>query len=264
MNRIVTFILTTTLITMLAYPGSAPSLKVAGTARVGTLTQAGGGGGGCTVATGSVFNENYEGTGYDESATGSWTETNNPNEDASLPGTSPCSGLGSQCTFSSVTTGTSYATFDLGSGTTSTRYFRCYVYVDSSSLGDAETHTFMHAESSGGDRAFSIRFKYDLGIGGSNLCFDGLGSSFTGNSAEVQLDTWYRVEVKWVNNSTGGSELKIFNASSGTQVGSTLTFNTDTTQFQKISLGIYANGATKATDFYIDGFGIDATGYLGQ
>jgi hypothetical protein len=41
MNRISTFILTTTLITLLAYPGSAPSLQVAGTARVGTLTQVG-------------------------------------------------------------------------------------------------------------------------------------------------------------------------------------------------------------------------------
>jgi hypothetical protein len=256
MNRIVTFILTTTLITLLAYPGSAPSLQVAGTVRVGSLTQVGGGGGGCTVATGSVANESFEPTGY----TLTWTETSNPNEDASLPGTSPCSGLGSQCLFSSVTTGTSYATWDSGSGTTSTRYFRTYFYIASEGLADDDNLWVVHAENSGGDRAFTIRVQQTIGVG---LVLNAIGSNFSADSSALSTATWYRLEIKWVNNSTGGTEMKIYD-SGGSQVGSTVTWNTDTTQFQKLSLGVFSNGAAKAIDIYFDGLGIDATGYLGQ
>jgi hypothetical protein len=216
------------------------------------------------VASGDIFNESFEGTangGYDETVTGSWTETNNPDQDAAIPGVSPCSGLGSSALRCNVTTSTSYSEFDLGSGSATTRYYRVYVYIDSHSIGtDENTHIIDVRDASGGVRCFTVRFGDWVGAVG----FDALGTSFSSQITGCTVDTWYRIEVKHVNNSTGGNELKVFNASTGTQVGSTVTFNTDNTQARVMALGIYNNPASKATDIYYDGFGVSTTGYLGQ
>jgi hypothetical protein len=215
------------------------------------------------VASGDIFNESFEGTangGYDETVTGSWTETNNPDQDAAIPGTSPCSGLGSSALRVNVTTGTAYSEFDLGSGSATTRYYRVYVYVSSHSIGtDENTHILDVRDTSGGNRCFTVRFGNWVGAVG----FDALGTSFSSQITGISTAAWYRLEIKHVNNSTGGNEFKVFD-SSGTQVGSTVTFNTDTSQARVMAVGVYNNPSGKATDIYYDGFGVSTTGYLGQ
>lgn len=242
--------------------GSAPNLRVAGAARVGSLLGGeGGGGGGCTVASGDVFNEGFEGTGYDEVGSGSWSETTNPDEDVAIP-SSPCSGLGSQALRSNVSTSTSYTTYNVGSGTTSDRYFRCYVYLDSTDMAVDNNVHIIHCQSSGGTRAFTVRW---TNVTGQGYGFDMIGTTFSANIGGAQLDTWYRVEVKWVNNNAAdATELKVYTASTGVQLGSTVTVDTGNVSLQHYILGVFSNPGTKAYDFYYDGFGVSSTGYLGQ
>lgn len=210
----------------------------------------------CTVASGNIINETFEANEYDLT----WTETNNPDGNAAIPN-SPCSGLGSQCIRANVTTSTSFAAHDLGAGTTADRYFRFYVYLDSTTMAvDDNVHIF-HAQNTGGTRAFTVRWTNVTGVG---YGFDMIGSNFSANIAGAALDTWFRVEVKWVNNATGQTELKIFNPSTGAQIGSTVTVNTANVQLQHLRIGVFSNPGSDNYDFYMDGLGVSSSGYLGQ
>lgn len=236
---------------------TAPSLKVNGTSRIGavnrpTVVP-------CDLSAGDILNESFENTGspgYDLT----WTETNDPDENASIPNNF-CTGLGSQCLRSNVTTSTSYALHNTGAGTTSTRYFRVFVYLDSTNMVVDNNVHIIHCQSSGGTRAFTIRW---TNVTGQGYGFDMIGTTFSTNIGSAQLDTWYRVEVKWVNNATGLTELKVFNATTLSQLGNTVTVDTGNVSLQHMVLGVFNNPASKAYDFYFDGFGVDSVGYLGQ
>lgn len=227
--------------------------------RAGTNKCAGGGGGGCTVASGDTFNESFEGTGYENT----WTETGTMNEDAALPGTSPCAGLGSQCleaNWDGVAT-KPHSQWNRGSTLNATLYYRFYFYLESLTLQGAEENTIFNVnEQVSTVRNFSIEIANDGGIHKVRCVTD--GTTTTGQ--EISAATWYRVEVKYVpNNGAGASEFKVFDASNN-QIGSTQTFNTGNNWLQYLTAGIRSGDNTRAFHVYIDGIGVTTTGYLGQ
>jgi hypothetical protein len=223
---------------------------------------------GCTVATGNFFNESFEGTGYDESGSGSWSETaGTPNEDAALPGTSPCTGLGSQCLDANYPSGGArqFISYPTGEGTPAaqaTTYFRFYFYVDVFDSVSTDNAYLFSATESTTDPALNMALRVAIRDNAGQLTAYATASS--GSTAQnISLDTWYRVEVKWVFNSTGGSIFRIYNAA-GTQIGTDATFNTVNNERRNFHMGIIGADNTKNCRVYFDGFGVSSTDWLGQ
>jgi hypothetical protein len=225
-------------------------------------------GGGCTIASGNKFNESFEGTGYE----GSWTEgSGTPDEDAALPGTSPCSGLGSQCVaFNRIGATKLWTRHDGGEGSVSTiRYFRCYVYVTSHSLASTDYTEFMGAgdntDPSGvNNPAFSVVF-YNNG-GTLEMRVRHNGSYVLGGGIGISTATWYRFEISYQPSTASGLVWKLFNASTGSQVGTTQTISGSTSALNHTYyyLGTGDSDNNQAINISVDGFGVSSTGFLGQ
>lgn len=214
--------------------------------------------GGCTVASGNVFNESFEGTGYENA---SWTETGTPDEDAALLGTSPCSGLGSQA-FTCVypTAGTrQWIKRDLGASSQVTAWFRFYFYVSSESLASTDRTTlFSLSEIDFGNEALGIEVRDNAG----QLTVRA-GGTTSSTAQDISLGTWYRAEAKWVYNSASGSIFRLYNAA-GTQIGTDATFTTTTNERRYMGLGIVTGDNTQAITAQFDGFGVSTVDWLGQ
>jgi hypothetical protein len=217
---------------------------------------------GCTVATGDVINESFEGTGYQNT----WTETTNPDEDAALPGTSPCSGLGSQC-LSVVFSGATrpIATWDRGSIKNSgTEYYRVYLYIASSTIAITDRlYPIVGTESATStDDAWAVRLLNNAGQ--LELAPGNIGSAF-GSAISVSTSTWYRVEIKWTYSTAAtGIELKVFDAA-GTQVGSTQQAGSRINWgVRYLQLGTIGPDNSQAVTMAFDGVGINSSSYLGQ
>lgn len=217
---------------------------------------ASGGGGSCTVNTGNIFNESFEGTGYENS----WTETDAPDEDYALPGTSPCSGLGSQGLRANYSGTTLYARYDFTGNDTTTLYHRIYFYVASESLGNNDYSVIYQCSE---ETNPSSARRLQICVGQIAGVLSAWGQSTTSSSVQtISLNTWYRAEAMSVNNAAT-SEFKLFD-SSGSQIGSTSTFTTGNYWSRYIYVGRSYGAGTLATDVTVDGVGVSTSGYLGQ
>lgn len=225
-----------------------------GAAGIGAAASGGGGGG---LTQGDVFNESFEGTGYENT----WSETSTPDEDYALPG-SLISKLGSQGLRINYAGANMLAQHDLTGTVTATRYLRFYLYIASHSLGtSSDRHSVFNVNETADVAIYPRVNVYVKNVGGQLNIY---GFS-TGASADIPISvtTWYRVEVMSVNNNTT-SEIKVFDATSGTQVGSTQTFTSGNYYFRFVNAGRTVGDNVNVMDFTIDGVGVSSSGYLGE
>jgi hypothetical protein len=207
---------------------------------------------GCTVNSGNVTNESFEGS---DSLT--WTDTGTVDRNAALSGTSPCSGLGSECAEVNWdgTGSAPYTTWDRGSAlTTSTLYHRFYVIVVSHSLNSGDDY-WVYSSNEGSTPLTGSQFHINIRNNAGQLVIYAASGASSTTFINISSATWYEVKAKYVNNATGQSELKIYSPV-GTQVGSTQTWDTGNLQLRYIHTGIpFADGARAFRD-QIDGIGI--------
>lgn len=221
---------------------------------------------GGSIASGDVFNETFEGTGY--SAAG-WTEgSGTPNEDSAIPGTPPA-GSGSQCLTITKSSATEHWTRnDTGATSAADRYYRFYLYVTSESISNTDITSCFLLDSTTTHESVASPWGFMLALYQSGGVF-GLqgfsqGPTLLGGQVTLSTATWYRVEVRFAPNvATTGYQLKVFD-SGGTQVGSTQSGTAPNVDPRYYYLGTVASDNSAAITFSVDGFGVNSTGFLGQ
>ncbi len=225
-------------------------------ALLNTRYATGGGGGGCSVASGDIFNRCFE-TG--ESTTG-WTTLNSADTAYDITGTTPPSQIGSLALRANAAGTAPYIEYDTGSETSSTRYLRFYFRLTSDVPANDASILLARGDNAARTKAFSIYFFHYSGGGGYYIRSDDgsghlnqllIGTSFAG--------LWFRVELKYVPNATA-TVLRVYN-SSGTQIG---TDQTQTTANVATRYWMFGAISSQTADTQIDGIGVDSTGYLGQ
>lgn len=220
------------------------------------------GGGACTVATGNITNETFEGsvtTGWSVVGSGTWGDA--------LPGTSPCSGLGTKslaCGWNGTATNGAY-----GATTASYNgnqiYHRFYLYIDS--VTDANTDlTALWAYSeessvpSGGNTGVYLTL---TNTAGQHQLVIAEGATFSA-PVDISVTTWYRIEVSFIaNTATTGSSLRVYNAA-GSQVGTEKSITTG--NYTPRYVHFYPSTIKDATaiTYHVDGFGCGNSTWLGQ
>ncbi len=217
-------------------------------------------GGGCTLNAGNIVNESWEG-----SDTLTWSDTGTVDRNAALSGTSPCSGLGSQCLqvdWDGMAT-RPYSTYDRGSNlTTSTLYYRFYFIIVSHSTVDSDKYGIFTTGEDVTPGTFA-QFRITVNNATGQLQIVAITGGSVSGTINISVATWYRCEVKYVNNSTAMSEVKIFD-SAGSQVGSTQTWDTGNNFVRYVHTGLSSADDTKAMKVQVDGFGLSDVGYIGQ
>jgi hypothetical protein len=209
---------------------------------------------------GNVFNESFEGTGYELT----WTETNNlqtVNEDSAGPGTLPTGG-GTQCLNIVKNTdadASAFTSHDYGSAPATT-YTRVYVYVSARSI--ASTANIIVAACSNDSDPINVgatvalqlyndsgtyRWRWGYHAGGVWTYITSTDTAATGQ--------WYRMEWK-----IAGTALEFL--IDGTSVG-TATATLDRGAPRYWHLGSYYGGANTIT-MYHDLLGVGSTGWIGQ
>jgi hypothetical protein len=214
---------------------------------------------GCTVNSGNQINESWEG-----SDTLTWTDTGTVDRSHALASPSPCSGLGSECVEVNWDGSATrpFTTHDRGGLLNSTLYFRFYFYIVSHNLASGEDMSLFSAGESATPNVntmFFVKFHNTAG----QLSISAKTSASETAQINISSATWYRVELKYIVNSTGGSEFKLFDAS-GSQVDTTKNWDTVNNIWQYTHVGIPILQDPKAFQVQVDGLGDSDTGYLGQ
>jgi hypothetical protein len=211
----------------------------------------------CTVATGSLFNESFEGTGYENT----WAETSTPDEDYALPGTSPCSGLGAQGLRANYSGTPVFSKLDLGSLHAETLYVRGYFYIASESFGLAEeANVFMASED---DPSTYQRFFLVIGEDGDDQLYCSALKLTESTKQPITTGEWYRWEVKAIKGDN--CVFRLYNASTGTQIGTDSMFNAPgNADVRYFWAGAVSADNSNGLDITHDGIGVDNVDYLGQ
>lgn len=144
-----------------------------------------------------IVDENFEGTGYEES----WSETVGTgctlDEDAAIPGTAP-NGAGSQCLKSIIDTGVDAAYATRTPGDNNIIYARTYVYFDTMGMASGEYIAVMTCRNSGGSACFQVRATNTAGTKELKFLYYSGGSLLTAASTHsITTGVWYRVEVRY-------------------------------------------------------------------
>jgi hypothetical protein len=213
----------------------------------------------CTVNSGNQINESWEG-----SDTLTWTDTGTVDRNAALSGTSPCSGLGSECAEMNWDGSATrpYTSHNRGSLLNSTLYFRFYFYIVSHSLASGEDMSIF-AAGEDTNPSVSTMFFVKIHNAAGQLTIAAKTAASETTPINVSSATWYRAEFKYVVNSTGGSEFKLFDAG-GSQVDTTKNWDTVNNIWQYTHVGIPVLQDAKAFRVQVDGLGVSDSGYLGQ
>ncbi len=224
-----------------------------------TNSLAGSGGGACTPATGNETNESWEGS---DSLT--WIDTGTVDRNAALSGTSPCSGLGSQCAEINWDGSATrpYTSWNRGSLLNSTLYIRFYFNIVSHSMANGDDAS-IYASGEDTNPGLGNMFYVKIHDNAGQLTIAATTAASGTTPINISSATWYRAEFKYVVNSVGGSEFKLYD-SAGSQVGSTQTWDTGNNWWQYTHFGRPTALDAKAFRVQIDGWGVDHTGYLGQ
>jgi len=215
---------------------------------------------GCTVATGDLANESFEGavdTGWTQFGTNAtWGDVNAWNNF--------CSGLGTK-SLGIVTTNANTAGYyyDFGSLSAATRYWRFYFYIDSSSQASTDKNAvFVEGEGSSGLSGWQTAVILTKSGSQFQLYLNVPGG---GNSSAINISvtTAYRVEINSIFN--GVCTLHIYDQT-GTELGGSPVTATEGggDQSRYVQLGIPTKDNSQNCSVHIDGFGASSTGYLGQ
>ena len=145
-----------------------------------------------------LIDENFEGTGYEES----WTETmyagNTLDEDSTIPGTPP-TGSGSQCLKAIMVAGTNldaYTTRVVSNQ--NIIYARAYVYFETEGFNNTETSGgILRCNNSAVALAFRIIIGQNSGVFQARLDYYSASAIQSTAWVNISLGQWYRFEVQY-------------------------------------------------------------------
>ncbi|HDY67754.1 MAG TPA: hypothetical protein ENH85_08185 [Candidatus Scalindua sp.] len=195
-----------------------------------------------------IIDENFEGTGYEET----WAETIDAgctlDEDSVLPGSAPYPvGAGSQCLKAIVLDATYADAYALQTKTNQNiSYIRGYVYLSEEGLADNQYfYSFVLAD---GASAVVSRIQIAQISGVLNVRFSYYSNSAIQNTAftNISLNTWYRIEYKYdITNLLWEWRINGVLRNSGSLVANTRTP-------QKLLIGIQFNIGVAQSTLYTD------------
>jgi hypothetical protein len=207
-------------------------------------------------AVADLVDENFEGTGYEET----WTETvgagSGVNEDSTAVAR-PVGGSAQVLQIDKVDPNYNAKTVrDLGSALAIT-YASVWAYVTAEGLGSDESLIVMHGEDASANKAWYIKFhqkatgKYDYQM----RVYSGGAWVAAASSAEVLLDTWHKLEMKYdVTN-----DAYEFRVDSASVVSAALT-DAHRAGVRYITLGDAETA--KTVTMYLDVCQVSSTGYV--
>lgn len=144
-----------------------------------------------------IVDENFEGTGYEET----WAETVNAgctlDEDSTIPGTPP-TGAGSQCLKTIIVDGTSESAYALQTKTNQNiSYIRAYIYCSQEGLADTFALRLAALYNSADALVARIIIIQVSGALKFNYQYYSGGALQSATAVNMSLNTWYRVEYKY-------------------------------------------------------------------
>jgi hypothetical protein len=204
-----------------------------------------------------IIDESFEGAGYEET----WTETVSNgcslNPDSPIPGTPP-PGAGYQC-LKSISAPTGYQAYtirDYGSEQPRT-FTRFYLYVANIVLNDGQFKTIGALRNSTNSDVFVFRLNQNAGQLRFN--FRVYNSGWTNYYADISLNTWYRIEVKYNNiSNTWAWRLDGATKNCGRLTGTHLT------GIQKWGFGFWDSTQTITGTIYFDLIAVKNDDWLGE
>jgi hypothetical protein len=201
-----------------------------------------------TPVSGSVFNEGFEGPGYENAG---WTETGSPDEDANCPSGGP-TGSCTSCLRATATTAADYHFIirnpDIGA---TTAYYRFWFYLNSESLSDTDLANIFYVGESSSEysQAPLIRCYVKQEEGVLNVYASSSGGSYL--LGPITTGTWHYITINAAVNSAA--------ASAQLDAESAMTMTTENNYNDYVFLGALGL-VEKAFDIYFDRFQIDADG----
>lgn len=147
---------------------------------------------------GLILNENFEGTGYENSWAESVDSGNTSDEDSAIPGTAP-PGSGSQCHKAIATDAVSVNAFAYnGSANQNISYIRGYLYIGAEGLADGEVFsTLFLIDSSFANFSTIMQIGQNAGQLQIRLVYYSGGALQPTAWANINIQQWYRVEYKY-------------------------------------------------------------------
>lgn len=207
-------------------------------------------------SSGNILEESFDtNPGYDNT----WSETVSGtgsvvNEDLSAPAVTGFNGEAIR-TYASAAWANAY-TRQTDSGDQATNYLRLYMYVQATNINDACEQIF-HWTTTAGMSIVKISL-CETGESSYYLSLDwGQYGAAEDDTYNISLQTSYRLEFYWKNDTPDEGEWKVDGVSQGTVNG---TWSAGT---GRVHLGLALGGTARTVDVYWDNVGVNTTGWLG-
>ena len=201
-----------------------------------------------------IVDENFEGTGYEESWSETVTAGNTLNEDAAIPGTPP-TGAGSQCLNAILTPGATNAFATQIKSATNINYLRVYLYISQEGLNNTQTITLFNLRNSSDSATAGIQLIQISGVVGIRYVYYSNGAYQVTAPVTGSLNTWYRIELQYdVTNMLWEWKIDGISQANGSLTGAVLTPD-------RLSIGGNHNGAG-TSNIYLDLVAWDNTDWV--
>ena len=142
-----------------------------------------------------IIDENFEGTGYEETWAETVTAGNTLDEDAAIPGTPP-TGSGSQCLKAIFAVATS-AFAEQTKTNQNISYVRYYLYVETEGLADGHIISLVNLRTTTGTAICAVQVGQNAGVLQARYNYYSSGAYQTTAWVNINIAQWYRLEFKY-------------------------------------------------------------------